>query len=93
MAKRENYLIKLKMTSEQRELVKKAAGESGISINQFILSSTEEAAKKKINKIENKDIIEARIANTEKSLENLREKLDERKSKNKIFQDIVLRFK
>ena len=93
MAKRENYLIKLKMTSEQRELVKKAAGESGISINQFILSSTEEAAKKKINKIENKDIIESRIANTEKSLENLREKLDERKSKNKIFQDIVLRFK
>lgn len=91
--KRENYLLKIKVTQQQKELIRKAAHEAGLSINDFILSSTEEAAKKKIDSIVNKEIIEARIENTEKNLEDLKSKLAGRRNKSRSLQDIVLKFK
>lgn len=91
--KRENYLLKIKVTPQQKELIRKAAHEAGLSINDFILSSTEEAAKRKVSSIANKEIIEARIENTEKNLEDLKSKLEVRRNKSKSLQDIVLRFK
>ena len=91
--KRENYLLKIKVTPQQKELIRKAAHEAGLSINDFILSSTEEAAKRKVSSIANKEIIEARIENTEKNLEDLKSKLEVRRNKSRSLQDIVLRFK
>lgn len=91
--KRENYLLKIKVTPQQKELIRKAAHEAGLSINDFILSSTEEAAKRKVSSIANKEIIEARIENTEKNLEDLKSKLAGRRNKSRSLQDIVLKFK
>ena len=69
------------------------ADEKGISISEFICSSCEDIAKKKIEKDIQKEKIEARINNTEMKVQQLKKKLNAKRCIRSGFRQFVLRFR
>lgn len=90
MAKNKEKLeeIKIRLTPEQKKLIKDAAASKNITMTQLILDSVVPTAKKEIELIEHKEIISNRAVTTESKIQDLKQELQKRKAckkKNKIF--------
>lgn len=85
--------IKIRLTKEQKELIKRVAKQQNMTMSDFILRYIEPIALSKELDIKNKDIIEGRIETTEGKIQDLKRNLENRKgnkSKNiflKIFSN------
>lgn len=90
MAKQEE--IKIRVTAEEKSLIKEAAKLQGVSMSQFILDNVVPTAKKQIFNIEHKDIIEKKFLVTEKQLQKVKKNLEQRKVQPKsLFKGIFAR--
>ena len=90
MAKTKEKLeeIKIRLTPEEKKLIKNAAKSKSITMSKLILDSVIPVAKKNLEIIEHKTIIEDRIEKTEGNIKFLKGTLESRRSnkkKNKIF--------
>lgn len=90
MAKSKEKLeeIKIRLTPEEKKLIKNAAASKGITMTKLILDSVIPTAKHDIEVISHKDIIEDRAAAMESKIEDLKGNMKNRrdnKKKNKIF--------
>lgn len=68
--------IKIRVTKEQKELFKKIAKAENMSMSEFIIVTTEYAAKRKAEYIKSKDVIESRAMRTESKILELKKKLN-----------------
>lgn len=75
--------IKIRLTKEQKELIKRVADKQGISMSEFILSKIEPLAKSIECNLDNKEMIEDRINNTEDKIQLIKLKMQERSGKKK----------
>ena len=82
--------IKIRLTKEQKDLIKRVAKQEGTTMSEFILRYMEPIALAKEFDFQHKDIIETRIENTEFKIQNLKRNMENRKvNKNKnLFQKI-----
>lgn len=87
MAKQEE--IKIRVTAEEKSLIKEAAKLQGVTMSKFILDNIVPTAKKQIFNIEHKDIIEKKFSDTEQQLQKIKKNLEERKVKPKSLFKIV----
>ncbi|NFO82783.1 DUF1778 domain-containing protein [Clostridium botulinum] len=71
--------IKLRVTKEQKELFKKIAKAENMSMSEFIIVTTEYAARKKAENIKSKGMIEARALKTESKILELKNKLNKKR--------------
>lgn len=90
MAKTKEKLeeIKIRLTPEEKKLIKDAAASKGITMSKLILDSVIPTAKRELAFIEYKEIIEDRAAAMESKIEDLKGNMKNRranKKKNKIF--------
>lgn len=80
--------IKIRLTLEQKKLIKDAAAAKNITMTQLILDSVVPTAKRAIESIDYKEFIEERAVTTEKKIQKLKNALKEKQlaiKKNKIF--------
>lgn len=80
--------IKIRLTLEQKKLIKDAAAAKNITMTQLILDSVVPTAKRAIESIDYKEFIEERTVTTEKKIQKLKNALKEKQlaiKKNKIF--------
>ena len=78
--------IKIRLTKEQKELIKRVAKQQGTTMSDFILKYIEPIALGKELDIKNKDIIEERVESTEGKIQELKRNLENRKgNKSKSF--------
>lgn len=66
--------IKVRLTKEQKELFKEIAKSKGITLSELIVVGTDEFCKRQKEKLDFKDILEARAKSTDEKLIKLREK-------------------
>lgn len=85
MAKSKEKLeeIKIRLTVEEKKLIKDVAASKGITMTQFILDNVLPSAKRHLNLIDNKDIIETRIEKTEDNIKVLKCILESRRASKK----------
>jgi len=69
--------IKVRVTKEQKELIKRVAQASGMNMSEFIVATVEKLAKQKDESIKFKDVIEDRAVRTDKKLAEIKIKLSE----------------
>ena len=76
--------IKIRLTKEQKDLIKRVAKQQGITMSAFILKYMEPIAMSKELDIKHKEVIEARIEETEGNLQWIKDNMEIRKgNKNK----------
>ena len=76
--------IKIRLTKEQKDLIKRVAKQQGLTMSAFVLKYMEPIAMSKELDIEHKAIIESRIEATEGKIFRLKENLETKKgNKNK----------
>lgn len=88
MAKKKEKLeeIKIRLTLEQKKLIKDAAASKNITMTQLILDSVIPTAKRTLENIAYKEITEERAITTDKKIQKLKNALKEKQFiKNKIF--------
>mgnify|MGYP002762646430 CR=1 FL=1 len=73
--------IKIRLTKEQKELIKRVADKQGISMSEFILNKIEPVAKQIECNLDNKEMIETRINSTEQKLHKIKFKMEKRKKR------------
>jgi len=73
--------IKVRLTKEQKELLKKIAKAQGMSMSEFIVVTTEQRAKGKEENIKFQKMIEDRAMGTEKKLLEITERIRGNKDK------------
>lgn len=73
--------IKLRLTKEQKELIKRVADKKGVTMTEFILTNIEQLAKRIECTLDNKEMIEERINNTEHKLHKIKVKMEMRKNR------------
>lgn len=73
--------IKIRLTKEQKELIKRVADKQGISMSEFILNKIEPVAKQIECNLDNKEKIETRINSTEQKLHKIKFKMEKRKKR------------
>lgn len=92
MAIKDDY-IKVRVSKEQKKLLKRVAELKGITLTELLVGGTEERALREINKIEGAEILEQQVAEVEKKLQEIKLKLESQVSKkkilNKLFSDII----
>ena len=76
--------IKIRLTKEQKDLIKRVAKQQGLTMSSFVLKYMEPIAMAKELDVASKEIIEGRINETEGKIFRLKENLETRKgNKNK----------
>lgn len=83
--------IKIRLTKEQKELIKSVAKMENTTMSEFILRYMEPIALSKKFDIEHKEIIEERIQTTDTKLQELRVTMEQRKGNKKKLIDKILR--
>lgn len=84
--------LKIRLTKEDKQLIKDAATSKGVTMTKFILDMAVPTAKRQLDVVKNKDIIEERIINTDKKLQEIKNNLEERKVKPKsLFKSVFAR--
>ena len=73
--------IKIRLTKEQKELIKRVADKQGLTMSEFILNKIEPVAKQIECNLDNKEMIEERINNTEQKLYEIKLKMEKRKNR------------
>lgn len=77
--------IKIRLTKEQKDLIKRVAKQQGTTMSDFILRYMEPIALSKEFDFNHKDIIQERAENTEGKIQILKRTMDERKGNKKSF--------
>lgn len=95
MAIKKGEEIKIRVTLEQKELIKRVAKQQGLTMSAFILNYIEPIAIGKELDLKYKEIIEDRIESTEYKIQNLKGKMEKKKGNNNksIFKSIFARNK
>lgn len=75
--------IKIRLTKEQKDLIKRVADKQGLTMSEFILNKIEPLAKSIECNLDNKEMIEDRINNTENKIQLIKLKMKERSGKKK----------
>lgn len=73
--------IKIRLTKEQKELIKRVADKKGLTMTEFILTNIEQLAKRIEFTLDNKEMIEERINNTEQKLQEIKVNMEKRKNR------------
>lgn len=73
--------IKIRLTKEQKELIKRVADKKGVIMTEFILTNIEQLAKRIECTLDNKEMIEERINNTEQKLQEIKVNMEKRKNR------------
>ncbi|MGU8623439.1 hypothetical protein ACV3SE_14850 [Clostridium perfringens] len=73
--------IKVRVTTEQKELFKNVAKELGITMTDLLVVGTEEFAKSKLETIKSREKIEARASRMEEQIQILKKRLVNRSDK------------
>ena len=73
--------IKIRLTKEQKELIKRVADKKGLTMTEFILTNIEQLAKSIECNLDNKEMIEERINNTEQKLQEIKVNMEKRKNR------------
>lgn len=82
MSIRKGEEIKIRVTLEQKQLIKRVAKEQGLTMSSFILKYIEPIAISKELDFRYKEIVENRIEDTEGKIQNLKGKMESRKGNN-----------
>lgn len=84
--------LKIRLTKEDKKLIKNAAASKGVTMTQFILDMAIPTAKRELEYINHKDIIEEKIIHTDKKLQEIKKSLEERKVQHKsLFKNVFAR--
>lgn len=85
--------IKIRISTEDKDLIKKAAALQAKTMSKFILELVVPTAKSQLELIEYKRNIEDRIVSTEVKIQNLKMKMESKKMNNKksILKNIFAR--
>lgn len=75
--------IKIRVTKEDKALIKTVAGMKGITMTKLILDSIVPTIKRDFESIEHKEIIESRIEKTEIKIQELRDNMNSRSNTKK----------
>ena len=75
--------LKIRLTKEDKQLIKNAAAVKGITMTQFILDMAIPTAKRQLEFVQHKDIVLNRIEKTEGNINKLKGNMQQRKNKNK----------
>lgn len=90
MAKQEE--IKLRVTAEEKSLIREAAKLQGVSMSKFILDCVVPTAEKKVFDVKHKEIVEDKVVHTEQQLQELKKNLEQRKVQHKsLFKKVFER--
>lgn len=81
--------LKIRLTKEDKQLIKDAAAAKGITMTQFILDIAVPTAKRQLEFVQNKEIIEEKAVHTDKKLQEIKKKLEERKVQPKSLFEII----
>ena len=89
-----NDYIKIRISTEQKELFKDIAKKKKVSMSEFIIVATEERALREKEKFEGTKSLELRVSELEKKLQEIKLKLESQSSKKKsllknFFYDII----
>lgn len=87
--------LKIRLTTEEKNYIKEISKAKGITMSKFILDLAVPTAKKQLEALESKEIIESKIVATDKKLENLKLKLNTKVHTNRrsLFELIFARNK
>lgn len=77
--------IKIRLTKEQKDLIKRVAKQEGTTMSEFILRYMERIALSKEFDFTHKEIIENRVEITEGKIQDLKRNMEQRKGNNKSF--------
>ncbi|EOU1504474.1 DUF1778 domain-containing protein [Clostridium perfringens] len=93
MAIKKGEEIKIRVTLEQKELIKRVAKEQGLTMSAFVLKYIEPIALGKELDLKHKEIISNRIEDTEGKIQILKGKMETKKgnTKKSIFESIFAR--
>lgn len=75
--------IKIRLTIEEKALIKAAAKSKGITMSKLILDSVIPTSKRNLDVIKHKEIIENRIIAMEREIENLKGNMNARRTQHK----------
>ncbi len=78
---RKDEFIKIRVTSEQKELFRKVAKELCITMTDLLVVGTEEFAKSKLATIQSREKIEERASRMEEQIQILKKRLVNRRGK------------
>ena len=81
--------LKIRLTKEQKDLIKLVSKQQGLTMSDFILKYIEPIARKKEEEHNAQKAIQERIENTEGNINTLRGKLDDRRTKDKTHRGIL----
>jgi hypothetical protein len=79
-AKKDEF-IKIRVTSEQKELFKRVAYELNISMTELLVVGTEELARRKEESIKSRNMINDRASRMEQNIQMLRDRMESRRNK------------
>lgn len=82
--------IKIRLTKEQKDLIKRVAKQQGTTMSDFILRYMEPIALSKEFDFNHKEIIEERVENTEGKIQDLKRNMEQRKGNKKSFIKKIL---
>ena len=85
-----NDFIKIRVSTEQKELFKDIAKKKNVSMSEFMLVATEERALREKEKFEGTKNLEFRVSEIEKKLQEIKLKMESQSSKKKSFFKIIL---
>lgn len=93
MAIKKGEEIKIRVSVEQKALIKRVSKQQGLTMSAFVLKYIEPIALGKELDLKYKGIIEAKIEDTEEKIQILKGKMNDRKGNNKksIFGSIFAR--
>lgn len=84
-------IIRVRVTKEHKEKLKKLAEENNTTVSQILSVATESLIKEHEEKVKNKEIIEKRFVATEQKLQNVKKKMINKNIEtNKTFMDKLL---
>lgn len=75
-----NDYIKVRVSTEQKELFKSIAKEKNVSMSEFMVVATEEKALREKEKIEGTNSLELRVTEVEKKLQEIKLKMESQRA-------------
>ena len=80
-----NDYIKIRVSTEQKELFKAIAKKKKISMSEFIIVATEERALREKEKFEGTNSLELRVSELEQKLQEIKLKMESQRTEKKSF--------
>ena len=83
-------VIRVRVSKEQKEFFKRIAKGKKVSMSEFMIVATEERALREQEKLENKESLEQRVAEVEKKLQEIKAKIESKRTEKKSFFNYIL---